>query len=195
MNITEQTLYAAEIRNQLGDLAKLRIDIFQEYPYLYRGEQAYERTYLDIYAESADALAIVAHDGNVLAGAVTAIPLKDEMTELTVPFNNTPYPLEQIFYIGELLFYSRYRNSGMGSRLIAQVEAYVRSLKRYRFLTCATVVRPDEHPQIPANYLPIDSFLLKNGFQPLAGVTAAFSWPELDGISRSHSMQFWLKRL
>ncbi len=195
MNITEQTLYAAEIRDYLDELAKLRINIFQEYPYLYHGEQAYELTYLGIYAESADALAIVAHDDGALAGAVTAIPLKDEMTELTAPFNGTPYPLEQIFYIGELLFYSKYRSSGMGSRLIAQVEAYVRSLKRYRFLTCATVVRPDEHPQRPANYLPIDSFLHKNGFQPLAGITATFDWPELDGVSRSHSMQFWLKRL
>lgn len=183
------------IESHLDMLATLRVEIFREYPYLYLGDSKYERSYLRIYAKSPEAVLITAHRESSLAGAVTAIPLRDEMAELTAPFASTTYPIDTIFYVGELLFYPPYRNKGLGTQLLEKVERYVRSIGNYQYLTCATVVRPDDHPEQPEGYMPIDRFLHRNGFVSLPGVTASFAWPELDGISRDHTMQFWIKAL
>jgi hypothetical protein len=80
-------------------------------------------------------------------------------------------------------------------KLLAQLEQHVAQLGKYRFLTCATVVRPDDHPLRPADYLPIDRFLARTGFVRLPGVTTSFQWLELDGRKQEHAMQFWLKEL
>jgi hypothetical protein len=79
--------------------------------------------------------------------------------------------------------------------LIAMVEEQVRSLGNFRYLTCATVVRPDDHPLRPKEYVPIDRFLDRIEFRTLPGVTTSFSWKEIDGLSREHPMQLWVKEL
>ncbi len=184
-----------DIESYIDKLASLRVDIFREYPYLYKGNIKHERSYLRRYSQSPEAVLITVSHDESLAGAVTAIPLKDEMAELKAPFIETTYPIDKIFYIGELLFYPPYRNKGFGSQLLETVESYIRSTGNYRYLTAATVARPDDHPERPEGYLPISRFLKRNGFVPLTGVTAVFAWPELDGISRDHTMQFWIKDL
>jgi GNAT superfamily N-acetyltransferase len=188
-------IFGSDIESHLDTLASLRVEIFREYPYLYKGEMKYELSYLRIYANSLETILITANSEGTLAGAVTAIPLKDEMTELTTPFAGTAYPLDKIFYIGELLFFPSYRNKGLGTQLLETVERHVRVGEKYTHLTCATVVRPDDHPQQPDGYVPINRFLQRNGFVPLPGVTTSFAWPELDGVSRDHTMQFWIKEL
>ncbi|MFT9091649.1 MAG: GNAT family N-acetyltransferase, partial [Gluconacetobacter sp.] len=46
------------------DLARLRITVFREWPYLYDGaDPLYERQYLEVYLRSPQAAAIVARDG------------------------------------------------------------------------------------------------------------------------------------
>jgi GNAT superfamily N-acetyltransferase len=179
----------------LDTLASLRVDIFREYPYLYKGNTDNELSYLRIYTTSPEAVLITVNHAESLAGAVTAIPLKDEMEELTAPFAGSDYPVDKIFYIGELLFYPSYRNKGLGTQLLETVERHVRSTGNYTHLTCATVVRPYDHPQRPEAYVHIDHFLHRNRFVPLPTVTTSIVWQELDGISRDHTMQFWIKEL
>jgi len=43
-------LKGKEILPYLSELARLRIEIFKEYPYLYEGDLAYEEQYLHTYA-------------------------------------------------------------------------------------------------------------------------------------------------
>ena len=42
----------------LEDVARLRIEVFRDWPYLYDGDEAYERAYLQTYRESADAILV-----------------------------------------------------------------------------------------------------------------------------------------
>ena len=147
-----------DIESYIDKLASLRVDIFREYPYLYKGNTEQERSYLRRYSKSSEAVLITVSHEESLAGAVTAIPLKDEMAELTAPFTETTYPIDKIFYIGELLFYPPYRNKGFGSRLLEKVENYIRSTGNYRYLTAATVARPDDHPERSEDYCPLVAF-------------------------------------
>lgn len=193
--ITEQLLTGAAIADAVNELATLRLDIFPEYPYLYQGRREDELTYLATYAEAPDACVILARDGLTVVGAATGMPLIHEDAQMIDALNGTPFPLDEVYYVGELLFYPAYRNGGLGRRLLNRLESHIRSLGRYRTLTCATVERPDDHPLRPHDYLPITRFLARTGFLRLSGVTTSFAWRETDGVKRDHPMQFWSKEL
>jgi GNAT superfamily N-acetyltransferase len=135
------------------------------------------------------------NDAGSMVGAATGIPLCHESQDFVDPLARSSYPVAETFYVGELLFYPAYRNRGLGMSLIAMIEEQVRSLGNFRYLTCATVVRYDDHPLRPKEYVPIDRFLERIGFRDLPGVTTNFTWKEIDGISREHPMQFWVKEL
>jgi GNAT superfamily N-acetyltransferase len=195
MEITEQLLTGAVIADALDDLATLRLDIFPEYPYLYQGRREDELAYLGVYAEAPDACVILAYDGNSVVGAATGMPLIHEDARMIDAFNGTSVPLNEVYYVGELLFRPAYRNCGLGRKLLDRLESHIRSLGRYRRLTCATVERPDNHPLRPPDYIPITRFLARTGFARLSGVTTNFVWREIDGVKRDHQMQFWSKEL
>jgi GNAT superfamily N-acetyltransferase len=195
MVITERLLVGPAVGPCLEALASLRINIFREYPYLYDGRREDELNYLRHYMEVPDAFVISVDDAGSMVGAATGIPLCHENQDLIDPLAGTSYPIAETFYVGELLFYPAYRNRGLGMGLISMVEKQVRSLGNFRYLTCATVVRPEDHQLRPKEYVPIDRFLDRIGFRTLPGVTTRFSWKEIDGISYDHPMQFWLKEL
>mgnify|MGYP001309564430 CR=1 FL=1 len=195
MLLTTQILTGPDVTVHLDALATLRLEIFREFPYLYDGTRDNELRYLQVYAQAADSCVLtVAEEGRVV-GAATGIPLLHEQQEIREPFAAVPYPPDSIYYVGELLLYPAYRNRGLGMQLLSNLEVQIRSLGSYRYLTCATVVRPDDHPQRPANYLLIERFLKRTGFIALPEVTATFAWRETDGVSREHLMQFWIKVL
>lgn len=193
MMITEKLLTGAGIADSLNDLATLRLDIFEEYPYLYQGRVEDELKYLSTYAEAPDACFILAYDGPAVIGAATGMPLIHEDAQMRDAFAGTALPLGEIYYVGELLFRPAYRNSALGQKLLARLESHIRSLGRYRQLTCATVERPDDHHLRPRDYIPITRFLARTGFVRLPGVTTHFTWLEIDGVKRDHPMQFWIK--
>jgi len=174
-------------------VATLRLEIFEEYPYLYRGRREDELKYLGTYAATPDACVILACDGSSVVGAATGMPLIHEEAQMLDAFAGTAYPLDEIYYIGELLFLPAYRNGGLGRKLLAHMESHIRSLGSYHMLTCATVERPDDHPLRPHNYIPITRFLARTGFVRLPAVTTNFKWLETDGVKRDHAMQFWMK--
>ena len=193
--ITEQLLTGAVIADVLNDLATLRLDIFREYPYLYEGSREDELNYLGTYAEAPDACVILAYDGSAVIGAATGMPLIQEDAQLRDAFAGTALPLDEVYYVGELLFRPAYRNSGLGRKLLDHLESQIRSFGSYRTLTCATVERPDDHPLRPRDYIPITRFLARTGFVRLSGVTTSFMWRETNGVKRDHPMQFWIKEL
>ncbi|AMV70527.1 GNAT family acetyltransferase [Desulfuromonas carbonis] len=183
------------VAGALDALATLRLDIFLEYPYLYRGRREDELNYLRSYAEQPDACVILAAEGGEAIGAATGMPLSHENSQLLEAFADSALNLGETYYVGELLLRPAYCSRGLGRRLLAQLESEVLARGRYRQLTCATVERPADHPLRPPDFIPITRFLARTGFVRLPGVTTHFAWREPDGIQRDHVMQFWMKEL
>ena len=67
-------LSGSAIAPYVPDLARLRIEVFREYPYLYDGDEAYERKYLQTYLDAPRSLAVLVYDGAQLIGASTGLP-------------------------------------------------------------------------------------------------------------------------
>lgn len=110
-----------------------------------------------------------------LSGGATGMPLVHEDAQMLDAFAGTSLPLEELYYVGELLFRPAYHNCGLGRKLLAGMERHIRSLGGYHMLTCATVERSDGHPSRPHDYIPITRFLARTGYVRLPEVTTHFT--------------------
>ncbi len=83
------------------DLARLRITVFREFPYLYDGTTAYEEKYLQTYLDCPESVVILALDQGQVIGASTGLPLEFETPEFKQPFTSAGLAPASIFYCGE----------------------------------------------------------------------------------------------
>lgn len=187
------SLHGSQLLNWLEQIARLRIDIFYQYPYLYDGSLDYEREYLAKYAESDSSFCALVFDGEQLVGCSTAIALHDADSEFQAPFIVHNIPVERVFYFGESLLYAAYRGSGIGKQFFNLREQRARELGLPITAFCA-VVRPDHHPLKPQDYQPLDSFWRTQGYQPEPSMIASYVWLDREQHEESlKPMQFWLK--
>jgi len=179
----------------LEDVARLRITVFRDWPYIYDGALAYERSYLESYRSSSDALVVGAFDGPRLVGAATGTPLEDHAEDFAAPFANTGLRLSDVFYCAESVLLPEYRGRGLGHAFFDAREAHARALGRNFSAFCA-VIRPETHALKPAAYRPLDVFWRKRGYAPMPGVVARFHWTDLGESAQSEKqLQFWGRHL
>ncbi|MEL6475975.1 MAG: GNAT family N-acetyltransferase [Pseudomonadota bacterium] len=195
MGVTVAPIAADQLSVHLPALARLRIEVFRAFPYLYDGDMAYEERYLETYAAAPNALVVGAWDGPELVGAATAAPMEDHAAEFAAPFADRGYDLADILYCGESVLLSRYRGQGIGNAFFDARESHGRALER-RFSAFCGVIRPEDHPARPTDYRPLDAFWRKRGYEKVAGLIAHFPWRDIgDRGESSKPMQFWLRSL
>lgn len=191
-----QRLSGDALTQFIPELAKLRIQVFREFPYLYDGDPDYETRYLQTYIEAPESVIALAFDGDKVVGASTGIPLKYETDEVKAPFIQMNIDVDNIFYCGESVLLSQYRGKGAGVAFFEQREAHARELERYHYSCFCGVQRADDHPRRPAGFRPLDNFWRKRGYEKHPELQTTFSWKELDETHESPKpMMFWMKRL
>lgn len=191
--ITVRALRGAELEAALDDVARLRIAVFRDWPYLYDGSLDYERAYLATYRDSPDALLVGAFFKDVLVGASTSTPMEDHAAEFAAPFAGRGVALEHILYGAESVLLPEYRGKGLGHCFFDLREDHARALGRTHVAFCS-VQRPDDHPMKPANARTNDAFWRGRGYAPLEGVVAAFSWKDVGQADESvKPLQFWMR--
>ena len=129
----------AALQQYIPELARLRIEVFRDFPYLYDGDYDYEKKYLQTYIDTPESVIVLAFDGDKVVGASTAIPMKYETDQLKKPFLEQGYNLDDVFYCSESVLNKDYRGLGLGVRFFEQREAHAADLggfKHYHFLLC-----------------------------------------------------------
>jgi GNAT superfamily N-acetyltransferase len=170
----------ADLIGDLPALARLRIRVFREYPYLYEGNAEYEERYLRTYADATDGVMVLVRDGDRVVGASSALPLAAETPNVIEPFRAHGYAPERIFYYGESVLLPEYRGLGLGRRFFEEREAHARALGRFDIACFCAVERPDDHPRRPQDYRPPDALWTKQGFVKQPQLRTTFSWRDLD---------------
>lgn len=194
MSVAVRVLTGDALAEALPDVARLRIDVFRDWPYLYDGDADYERDYLRSY-QSPGAVVVAAMDGDRIVGAATGAPMSDHATDFGAAFADRPEPLSDIFYCAESVLLRAYRGHGLGHAFFDAREDHARALGA-RWSAFCSVIRPADHPMRPAEYWPLDAFWRKRGYAPLPGVVAQFAWKDLGQATETEkTLQFWMKPL
>ena len=195
MSLRVESLTGATLDAALDDVARLRIAVFRDWPYLYDGDAAYERRYLQVYRDSPAAILVGAFDGARLVGAATGTPMEDHADEFAAAFSDTGLALGAVFYCAESVLLPEYRGQGVGHRFFDLREDHARALGRSHSAFCA-VIRSPGHPARPQGYRPLDPFWRARGYAPRAGAVAEFAWKDLGAAEpTAKPMQVWLRAL
>jgi GNAT superfamily N-acetyltransferase len=192
------TVTGSGIAPYLADVARLRIEVFREYPYLYDGDLDYEARYLGTYGASPESLFVLVRDpaDARIVGASTAVPMAHEEAAFRRPFAERGLEPDRIFYFGESVIAASHRGQGLGHRFFDEREAYARRLGRFTHLVFAAVERAPDDARRPAGYRPLDVFWQRRGFRKLPDLTTTYSWKELGEASESpKAMGFWIKEI
>lgn len=196
MSVTVEALKSENTRAVLPALARLRIEIFREFPYLYEGTVDYEERYLEALARAERAVVVAARDADAIVGAATAMPLAEEHQAFRRPVEKKGYDVGSIFYFAESVLKPEYRGRGLGHAFFDEREAHARSFGSYTHAAFCAVVRPDDHPLRPPGYRALDQFWRKRGYEPVPGLVACYSWRDIGEAQESEKpMQFWMRRL
>lgn len=195
MTLAIRALTGADLDRFLPDVARLRMQVFRDWPYLYEGSFEYEHRYLQSYRDSAGAILVGAFDGSSLVGVATGTPMEDHADDFARAFESTGYALGDIFYCAESVLLPEYRGKGIGHAFFDEREAHARRLGR-RYAAFCAVVRPDNHPLKPIGYRPLDLFWRKRGYEMLPGVFAEFQLTDINQKEQSRKkLQFWIREL
>tara|TARA_R110002072_G_scaffold79911_5_gene183925 strand:- start:1867 stop:2463 length:597 start_codon:yes stop_codon:yes gene_type:complete len=188
-------LTGADLAAALPDVARLRIAVFRDWPYLYDGDLTYEETYLQTYRDSPGAIVVGAYERERLVGASTGMPLTDHAGDFAAALAALDVPLDQVFYCAESVLLSAYRGRGIGHHFFDARENHARQLGFTKCCFCA-VMREGDHPLRPAGYRPLDSFWRARGYAPVPGAIASFKWKDIGHAAETAKpLQFWMRDL
>ncbi|KAF3363119.1 Uncharacterized protein PHSC3_000304 [Chlamydiales bacterium STE3] len=182
-------------KKYLKDLARLRIALFRDYPFLYDGSLAFEEKYLEPYMKSENFLLVLVFDEKKIVGASTALPLLEEHRAFQHPFIRANLNPSEFCYFGESLLDPEYRSQGIGKRFFEEREAHAHALGLP--YTCFSMIdRPDNHPKRPSTAYSLKDFWRRMGYEQQHNLVANLSWKETGHLDETvKQLHFWTKKL
>ena len=200
MTLEVKRLTGAAIAPVLPEVARLRIAVFREWPYLYDGSLAYEQDYLADFAACHDAVVVAAIDDGRIVGAATASPLEGHSAEFVPLFEAHGIDPDTVLYCGESVLMPEYRGRGIGGAFFDHREGHARACHggtgAYTRAAFCGVVREADDPRKPAGYSPLDPFWTNRGYAKVPGLVGTYRWKEIGATEETdHPMQFWMRVL
>jgi len=187
-----EVLRGPAIERHLGALARLRIEVFAEWPYLYAGSLEYEERYLSEFARAEQAVLVLVRDGDEIVGASSALPLAEEHAELARPFLANGVRPDEWYYLAESVLRASYRGRGLGRRFFEGRENAGRQFGFGKYAFCA-VERSPTDPRRPERSFDLEPFWQRQGYRK-SELVARLSWREHDEATESEKpLSFWLK--
>lgn len=179
----------------LPDMARLRLKVFYDYPYLYEGDIEFEAEYLQSYVTNPDCALVLALDNGLVVGASSGLPLSHAKTEFQQPFLKEGWDLNKGYYFAESVLLPEYRGQGAGSIFFRLREELAVQQGQYDFLAFCTVDRQDYPEFRPENYHTLDNFWKLQGFEA-SDLVARYGWRDRGQPRASmKNMPFWIKSI
>ena len=195
-DIQVRSLTGPALMTYLHSIAKLRMDVFREYPFLEEPDLSLETVQLKQYLMSKEAIGVLVFDNTTLVGASLGIPLALEKAEIQKPFRDRGDDTSTYYYFAESVLLKPYRNRGIGHHFFDVREAHVKGLKKYKHICFFDPLRPEVDAYKPGDYLPLHDFWRKRGYTHCPDLKCHLIWKQLHEERASEkTLTFWVKDL
>lgn len=195
MTLKIKRLKGEAILPYISDFARLLIEVFKGYPYLYSGDLKSAYEYLHTYIACPETILVLALDEEKVVGASSAIPLEFEIAKIKKPFLDRNLNLQEIFYLDNSVLLPAYRGKNIYRHFFHEREA---AALEYgcKITTFCAIERPLNHPQKPDDYLPLNEAWEHFGYERHPELCAYFKWKEIGEQGKSSKpLIFWIKYL
>jgi GNAT superfamily N-acetyltransferase len=191
--ITYQLLQGEKIQDFIEEIARLRIEIFREFPYLYDGNYEYETKYLKKFADIDESIVVLALDENKVIGAFTSLPMRFEQEGVKQEIPSDW--IKNAFYLSEIVLEKTYRKQGIGRTMFQLMLDRINTLQKYNRILFASIEREENHPFKPKDYTSNDEIWIKQGFQKTP-YRSTISWKEINEVTESSKeLSIWEKEI
>ena len=187
-------LWGKEIEPFAEAIAALRLDVLREYPYLMAGERERELAHVQGYVDCPEAVGLIAFTGTQVVGAALGRPLVYEPADVGEAFAAHGRAPEAYFHLGEALLAPSCRGQGIGEQFMALREAAAAKLPECQFCSLCLVDRPANDPRRPTDFLPLDPYFARHGYEPHPELRCTARWRDLGQTDETaKTLVFWLK--
>jgi GNAT superfamily N-acetyltransferase len=190
------SLTSSEVKDLGPQIARLRVEVFSEYPFLYIGNYTFEESYPKKFLTMKDAIVVAAFDHNRLIGLATGFPFiydRGNLQKVLIAAHRNP---KEYFCFETSLLSRSYRGLGIGKAFFDQREAHVQRLHHYRYICFYTIVRPANDPRRPPDYRPLAPFWKSRGYVEHPELVGTIAYQEIGEAEETpKEMVFWIKEL
>lgn len=195
-----KTYQGKDISPFIDEIGQIRLDLFKEFPYLYKGDLDYERAYLSEYSKDDQSLLILVYSGNKIVAFITgtAISSQHSITEDAFElFQSKGLKPSDYYYIGEIIVLKDYRSFNLSSRLLKEVENF--ALENGYSSSCfLTVVRDNDHPLRPEDYKDSSKLWKFHNYKQM-NLYTKYKWNTIindsEAIYQENTLEYWSKSL
>lgn len=186
----------AALKPYIHSLAKLRMEVFRDYPYFEEPNLEHETHYLKKLATCKEAIGVLIFDNTTLVGASLGYPLNIEEPAILRPFKDRQLDIDSYFIFGDSALLQHYRGRGLGHHLYAARELHVQHYKKFKHICFCVPDCYESDPQRPKDYIPLNDFWRKRGYVHHPEMKCYLSWKQIDETHPSKKqMSFWIKEL
>ncbi|MFS8562979.1 MAG: hypothetical protein LVR00_01035 [Rhabdochlamydiaceae bacterium] len=195
-NINIRTFVGAGIKIYLASIAKLRLEIFKDYPFLCKFSLEEELAYLRKFTQNKDAVAVLVFDGPKIVGAAIGAPFDSQEVEFIKLFQEKGLNPSAYFYFGQSVLLEPYRGRGLGHHFFDIREKHARYLKRFTGICFVSILRTSISPPPPKEYSSLINLWEKNGYIKRSDLTCQQSWKDSTAEKATpKTLIFWTKEI
>jgi hypothetical protein len=184
------------LKPHIHSIAKLRMEVLKDYPYLKEPNLDLETEFLRNIAACKESIGVLIFDNTTLVGASLGCPLSIEDALFHRPFKERHLDVASYFFFGDSTLLEQYRGRGIGHHFFDAREAHVAHFKQFKHI-CFCV--PDvslSDPKRPKDYIPLIDFWRKRGYIHHPEMKSVLSWKNIDETHPTEKqMSFWIKNL
>jgi GNAT superfamily N-acetyltransferase len=184
------------LKPYLHSVAKLRMDVFREYPYFEEPDLDRETQTLRKIFSHRESIGVVIFDNTTIVGASIGYPLALEEPFLQKPFKERRMEIDSYFTFGDSVLLKAYRGRGIGHHFFDAREAHVAHHKKYKHICFCFPEHFETDPKAPKDFIPLSDFWRKRGYTQHPEMKGTLSWKTIGEAQPSEKqMVYWIKEV
>jgi len=184
------------LKPYLHSLAKLRMEVFREFPYFEEPDLEKETQLIRKLFQNRESIGVLIFDNTTLVGVSLGYPLSLEEASLQRPFKDRNLNSEHYFFFGDSVLLKAYRGRGIGHHFFDAREAHIIHYKKFKHICFCVPDGLETSPQKPKDFIPLHGFWRKRGYIQHPEMHCCLSWKTLGEAEPSEKkMVYWIKDL
>ncbi len=184
------------LKSYLHSVAKLRMEVFREYPYFEEPDLDQEIRFLKKLFSNKESIGVLIFDNTTLVGVSLGYPLPVEEPSLHRPFKERQLNIESYFFFGDSTLLKTYRGRGIGHHFFDAREIHVAHYKKFKHICFCVPHDLETNPQRPKDFIPLHNFWRKRGYVQHPEMKCSHSWKVIGEASPTEKcMIYWVKDL